>query len=673
MAQITSHEELMAWLREKPRDWAQVITARAALRVLPYAFGRETPQKWVSDHALSLIRAIAISWGANNYPAYDMVAAARNAAKVADAAYGAANHIAAAYTGVADFAFAAAHNASKDRDIYASNQFEISSYAAVAAGVWANVNQDCIWLDKYPATALAARQMTSVGLWPAGKVDGWRTAWDYATNRLLGLDASYQVWIDWCNLRFEGGNDAAFDIPGDTDRTEDKAILARLADATNEDFWDKGATYVNTTLQSWIDEARARVSAADSVSGDEVEIAEIVEPETSAPVDFFISYSTKEEATAREVEAILSERGYTSIAQFKNFAQGNFVRLMREGIDEADRFIALQSKAYWESSHCQSEWDAAYARDPGAKQRKIVPFLLEPAPLPPIASELVYQPLFSMTVAERRKAVIEWIEYQPPSRSPVQLRNTLAQQASPDVRVQGKKIDAGPNTLFDKPLVDMDLAELPSNLRALLKVLIGSLPDNTPPVVRNCLNGYNEHLLERGAQPIVGTIDPFAEAVRVQIVADAGYWDVGLESLFESFFKRHELLITHFPLNPERELLVVETPIDEVKASGDVLLEPVEAVAKAMAELKSADLTTEDFDRVEEAHRAFSRDIASLPMPKPSDEVTPKRRYVLGTIGFYERLLAALGAAAGIAATPQGQAAIAAVSSAIETFMGFIL
>ncbi len=60
-------------------------------------------------------------------------------------------------------------------------------------------------------------------------------------------------------------------------------------------------------------------------------------------------------------------------------------------------------------------------------------------------------------------------------------------------------------------------------------------------------------------------------------------------------------------------------------------------------------------------------------MPAPSDDVTPKRRYVLGTIGFYERLLAALGAVAGIAATPQGQAAIGAVRAAIETFMGFIL
>lgn len=376
---------------------------------------------------------------------------------------------------------------------------------------------------------------------------------------------------------------------------------------------------------------------------------------------------------AREVDTALSELGYTSIAQFKDFPQGNFVRGMQEGIADTDRFIALQSKAYWESDHCQSEWAAAYARDPSAKLRKIIPFLLEPVPLPPIASETVYKPLFGLTKAHRKKAIIEWVEYQQPLRSPKQLRKTLAKQASPEVRLLDDKIDAGPNSLFDKPLVDMDLAELPSNLRALLKVLIGSLPDNTPLIVRNCLNGYNEHLLERGTQPIVGTVDPFAEAVRAQIVADAGYWDAGLESLFADFLKRHELLITHFPLNPERELLVAETPIDEVKASGSILLEPVEAVAKAMAKLKLADLTTEDFDRVEEAHKAFGRDIASLPMPEPTDNVTPKRRYVLGTIGFYERLLTALGAAAGISATPQGQAAIAAVSSAIETFMGFIL
>jgi hypothetical protein len=232
MGQITSSEELEEWLKDKPADWAQVIAVRAALRVLPYAFGEGVPQKWVKDVVSPLFRAIAISWAARNFPAHDMAAAAAYAARAA-----------------AD----AAARAAADAAAYAAR-------AAADAAAWANISHDCDWLGKYSDSALAAQQMTSVGLWLAGEIDGWRAVWVHAAERLLAVDASYQVWIDWCNLRFEGGNDMAFDIPGDVDRTEDKKILARLADATNEDFWDKGATYVNTTLQSWINEARERVA-----------------------------------------------------------------------------------------------------------------------------------------------------------------------------------------------------------------------------------------------------------------------------------------------------------------------------------------------------------------------------------------------------------------------------
>jgi hypothetical protein len=264
MAQITSRKEFEEWLKDKPADWAQVIAARAALRVLPYAFGQRIPDEWVATYSLALFRALLISWAACNFPAHDIGMAARAAANAANSAARAADYDSAAARAAANAAANATRAAAYDvADAAAIPTAYAAAYAAGVAAdapVWANIDRDCDWLGKYPAPALAAQQMTSVGLWPAGELDGWRAAWAYAADRLLGLDASYQVWIDWCNLRFEGGNDMAFDIPGDSDRTEDKAILARLADATNEDFWDKGATYVNTTLQSWIDEARERVA-----------------------------------------------------------------------------------------------------------------------------------------------------------------------------------------------------------------------------------------------------------------------------------------------------------------------------------------------------------------------------------------------------------------------------
>jgi hypothetical protein len=76
---------------------------------------------------------------------------------------------------------------------------------------------------------------------------------------LADIDPNYSVWIDWYERRIRGER-AAFDIPGDKGRIEDKRILRRLAEATDEDFWGKGHEYVNATLKGWLDEARARVA-----------------------------------------------------------------------------------------------------------------------------------------------------------------------------------------------------------------------------------------------------------------------------------------------------------------------------------------------------------------------------------------------------------------------------
>ncbi|MCB2015421.1 MAG: hypothetical protein KDE67_11055 [Sphingobium sp.] len=83
--------------------------------------------------------------------------------------------------------------------------------------------------------------------------------WDRAAARLLSREPSFQLWANWFDRRIKGER-AAFDIPGDKGRREDKAILIRLAEATDKDFWGKGAQHVNTTVQGWIDEARERAA-----------------------------------------------------------------------------------------------------------------------------------------------------------------------------------------------------------------------------------------------------------------------------------------------------------------------------------------------------------------------------------------------------------------------------
>jgi hypothetical protein len=269
MAQITSREELVGWLKDKPDDWAQAIVARAALRALPYAFGLGVKLYWIDTFALSLLRALAISWAATNFPApntvsgsyfIDAAVRANVAANAAVSANAAVRANAAASTLADVDAYPAAH-AAEEASFAAirPNDAPFAAYAAARAAdaysAWADLNRDCDWLAGKGHREQAARLLTYEPLWSAGASYGWKRTRLFATTQLLALDPTYQVWIDWYNRRIEG-HDAAFDIPGDIDRVHDKAILVRLADASDEDFWGKGATYVNTTLQRWIDEAR---------------------------------------------------------------------------------------------------------------------------------------------------------------------------------------------------------------------------------------------------------------------------------------------------------------------------------------------------------------------------------------------------------------------------------
>lgn len=273
MAHITSREELEEWLKDKPADWAQVIAARAALRVLPHAFAEVAPKEMVDDHTVMSIRALSVSWAARNLPGHDMTYATVAAANATSdiAAHADAALLYAGYAGAvatdAAYAFAVASHAAAH--FAAHTPAHAVKEAATAArasdaiyAVWENADHDCEWLERNAASTSAAEMLTHIELFPAGEPKGWRKVCSYALMRLGALDPTYQVWIDWYNRRIEG-HDAAFDIPGDIDRVHDKAILARLADATDEDFWGKGATYVNTTLQGWIDDARIEARVED--------------------------------------------------------------------------------------------------------------------------------------------------------------------------------------------------------------------------------------------------------------------------------------------------------------------------------------------------------------------------------------------------------------------------
>lgn len=197
------------------------------------------------------------------------------------------------------------------------------------------------------------------------------------------------------------------------------AVLLALAEE-DENFWGREP---NAVMRDLAERLRA---------GEFSQEPEVLSSGTIAKVDFFISYSTRNQTEAREINRYLEEAGYSTFVQFKDFAVGsNFVTEMQKGL-QAERMIALLSPAYVASKQCQAEWNAAYNRDPSGERRYLVPILVEKTELPPLVRQIVYKSIVDLSGDARRKAVLEAIgklrrPEVPGIRSPYEFELTASQ------------------------------------------------------------------------------------------------------------------------------------------------------------------------------------------------------------------------------------------------------
>ena len=481
-------------------------------------------------------------------------------------------------------------------------------------------------------------------------IPGWATLFWVDLKKIIPPAQNWQVWTHWYEIIRDG-------------RSRDKdyeLVFARVPIAE----WEKGPEIAN----AWI-------------AG---ELKKLEKPATALALnpswDFFISYSERDDAAAQEIDETLINAGFSTFAQFKDILPGNnFVAEMQRGLADSGRVVSLYSKAYWNSDHCKAEWDTSYAADPQGVNRKLVPFLLEPISLPPLARNVVYKNLVGLAGEARRKAILEAVSKIERKRSREELEQELATFASPQARIsETNQLDAGPNVIFDKPFFDEDLAHLPATQRALAKALRDSLPPNTPRVVGVTLKSYADHLLRHGVQPIVGLLDQFASAIEKEFSATAANedWGAGLSDLFESFFGNHARLREHFPLANEE--VFAETPIDEAKAHGDNLEKPMRDVAAATSEAVNAKIATPNLGNIVVGSAEFARDLSQMVSSRDEENprsrrITVKRRYVLGTIGFLVTIYNLIGTTASIYSTPQGLALYETLRKAIEAYMAFLL
>ena len=265
---ITSGEELEAWLQDKPRDWAQVIASRVALRVLPLleaALYVMSPGSGLGQQNMMIaFRANHISWAIHKYQARNV---ARSAVDAADAVDADAGYIAfAAYpaaeaTNAARFAAKAAGGVAADVALYASTAAKHASNAATRTAddpsggdvIWNSITSDAASLIRGMASVELIEQplrLDDAGRILSGrsKIPEWaRTPFDPRANGNSLRRAGFGIWIDWYRALLPNSMTA---LPSSY---FGEKIDLRIVDQPDA-WWNREPAEINAEITGWMEE-----------------------------------------------------------------------------------------------------------------------------------------------------------------------------------------------------------------------------------------------------------------------------------------------------------------------------------------------------------------------------------------------------------------------------------
>jgi hypothetical protein len=264
--QVDNLSSIVKRLANKPIKWKTTVYVRAALRALPTV--ANTTDHWLKFRAIALFQANFVAWAALTNEKFDVKQSARRSHESLIEAnrrnyddrqtWDAIAHALAAILAIdgeeADHIF----------DWRSLQHMKVNNTHWDLLDLPNSINSDCDWLESRSPKGFDIRELIRSPLWLNGMDSDVNLEWRRLSSNLLRADPNYLVWIDWYERRIRGER-ASFDIPGDKGRIEDKKILRRLAEASDEDFWGMGHEYVNATLKGWLDEARERVAPAQSL------------------------------------------------------------------------------------------------------------------------------------------------------------------------------------------------------------------------------------------------------------------------------------------------------------------------------------------------------------------------------------------------------------------------
>ncbi|CAI7975404.1 hypothetical protein FRAHR75_180016 [Frankia sp. Hr75.2] len=128
--------------------------------------------------------------------------------------------------------------------------------------------------------------------------------------------------------------------------------------------------------------------------------------------DFFVSYTAADRPWAEWISWQLEEAGYRVLVQAWDFVAGtNWQIRMQQGVQRAQRTVAVLSDAYLTSVYGQTEWQAAHAADPHGFGRKLLPVRVEDCLRPGLLGAVVSIDLFNHDAHQAGRHLLDHVRH----------------------------------------------------------------------------------------------------------------------------------------------------------------------------------------------------------------------------------------------------------------------
>lgn len=124
----------------------------------------------------------------------------------------------------------------------------------------------------------------------------------------------------------------------------------------------------------------------------------------SEKIDFFISYSHVDKQWAEWIASILEQEGCSTFWGDRDLKVGdNFVSIIQEYIEKADKLIAVFSPSYFSSTFCQAEVSAMLAK----KKNGIIPVKVSDAQPMGELENILYVDLYNVNESEAKQRLLK--------------------------------------------------------------------------------------------------------------------------------------------------------------------------------------------------------------------------------------------------------------------------